>query len=303
MRRRSGLTSKVAPFSRSVKDELAQLALPRNTSVARAELAGLMVRWHAKNHGDEPPYIATGHPSVARRAFNLYRVATGRRASLEAGRATSQDRRLRFRMIMDPEAAHVLVAPVDADQHGTEEMRAYMRGVFLLGGSINDPRSGYHCELRPSSRESATHCGLILEMLGIDNAFVREDRVYIKDAESIADFLRVLGAPRSLLRFEDIRVMREVRNRVNRRINFETANMNKSVEAAVQQIEDLDRLPAEVYDNLSRRTREILRLRVEQPEASLRELGEMANPPVTKSTVEYHFRKIRDLAKQQIAES
>ncbi len=297
-RRRSGMNRGTTSFSRRVRDELSQTPLPRDVSLVRAELSGVLevspgVRLAA---ADGEARVSTGHPGAARRIFNLFRVATDLKARLSAGRSNRFDRRLTFGVTLPRGISPGDIDPPESgNSHHPERVRAYLRGAFLIGGSINDPRSGYHLEIRCASEETARGVEESLRAAGIIGSSARGGTTYVKDAESIADFLRVVGASRSLLRFEDIRVMREVKNRVNRRINFETANMNKSIDAALRQIQDSEELSPEVFDKLSARTREIMRLRIDNPEASLRELGEMADPPVTKSTVEYHFRKIRQL--------
>lgn len=237
----------------------------------------------------------TTHPGVARRLLNLARRVLGIGGTLRTGKSNRFGRRLIFNIFLPDTSFERVPFVKDSTGERVEIHRAYLRGVFLAGGSINDPRSGYHLELRCGSSGIGRCVAGSLREAGIEGANRRGDRVYLKDAESIADFLRLVGSARSLLRFEDIRVMREVRNRVNRRVNFETANVNKSVEAAIRQIGDLQRLSPDLMDRLSGRTREMLRLRMEHPEASLGEIGEMADPPVTKSTVQYHFRKMRNL--------
>ncbi len=297
-RRRFGLGKDLAPFSRRVKDEIAQSPLPRDRGVAAAELRGLFCRALRVEMGEGHPALqfSTTHPGVARRLINLARRVLGTAGTLETARGNRFGRRLTFKILFPGTSIEGIAAREHSlDDPPEELLRAYLRGVFLAGGSINDPRSGYHLELRCGSSGEGRRVDESMQNAGIEGTNRRGDRVYLKDAESISDFLRLIGAARALLRFEDIRVMREVKNRVNRRVNFETANVNKSVEAAIRQMEDLNRLSPDLMDGLSGRTREMMRLRVEHPEASLKEIGEMADPPVTKSTVEYHFRKIRRL--------
>ncbi len=298
-RRRSGTTRDVASFSRHVKDELSRAPLPRDPRGIRAEVAGFLVSPDRGTAAEDPAHIivSTGHPGSARRLYNLWNALFGSRAGLDAVRSNRFDRRLSFRVSLPRDIAEDLVGTEYALPASELEIaRAYLRGVFLIGGSINDPRSGYHLELRCFSWDVAEKVSRLLLETEVKVPATSGTVVYVKDAESIADFLRIVGASRSLLRFEDIRVMRAVRNRVNRRVNFETANVSKSVEAALKQLEDVEALGPAVLEGLSARTREVLHLRLEHPEASLRELGELANPPITKSTVEYHFRKIRQLA-------
>ena len=299
MTRRSGTSRDGASFSRHVKDELSRAPFPRDPEGIRAEVAGFLVSSDRGNAVEDTAHItvSTGHPASARRLYNLWNSLFPSRAGLDASRSNRFDRRLSFRVSLPRDIAGQLVGeqytrPVSEPRLA----RPYLRGVFLVGGSINDPRSGYHLELRCFSTDVTGGVSRILSETDVKASSSSGTVVYVKDVESIADFLRIVGASRSLLRFEDIRVLRAVRNRVNRRVNFETANVGKSVEAAMKQIDDVEALGSAALEGLSARTREVLHLRLEHPEASLRELGELANPPITKSTVEYHFRKIRHLA-------
>jgi len=265
-------------------------------------------------------HFASTHPPTARRIFNLWRelyslrpqMLARKRMRLSKGsaflvRVSGGDRLSRVLQELGlwrwETGDDVRLTP-DREFLGDDDAaKAYLRACFLAGGSITDPRSGYHLEIRPGSLHHANYLRRIMVKLGIEASVTSNDdspRVYAKDAESISDFLRAVSAINGLFAFEDIRIMRGMRNRINRLVNSETANMDKIISAALRQLADLQTLGPERIDSLSPRTRELARLRMKNPRSSLRELGEMADPPVTKSTVEYHFRKIRRLAAQKL---
>ncbi|GAA6816473.1 DNA-binding protein WhiA [Staphylococcus sp. 18_1_E_LY] len=183
-----------------------------------------------------------------------------------------------------------------------EMRRSYLRGAFLAGGSVNNPEtSSYHLEIF-SLYESHSE-GLTKLMNGYElNAKHLERKkgsiVYLKEAEKISDFLSLIGGYQALLKFEDVRIVRDMRNSVNRLVNCETANLNKTVSAAMKQVESIRLIDQEIgLDNLPDRLREIAKLRVEHQEISLKELGEMVSTgTISKSGVNHRLRKLNEMA-------
>jgi cell division protein WhiA len=179
--------------------------------------------------------------------------------------------------------------------------RAYLRGAFLAGGSVNDPEgSSYHLEISSSDIE---HSEALLEQVNrFDLNAKLIDRkksyvVYLKEVEKIIEFLNIIGAHTALLRFEDVRIVKGMRNQVNRLVNCETANLNKTIEASVRQIENIKLLQRVIgLDNLPPRLREVAVLRLEYPDINLKELGEMLPGKVSKSGVNHRLRKLDELA-------
>lgn len=182
--------------------------------------------------------------------------------------------------------------------------RAFVRGAFLAGGSLNAPTgSGYHLEVNCGSRSDAVLLQSYLGELSIDAA-CRSRRgvsyLYLKKAETIADFLRVIGADNALLQLESVRVIRSMRNQVNRLVNCDTANLEKVVASAQQQLLLIERL--ERYCDLEKLPpplREIVTMRRRYPEASMRELGRLCEPPLSKSAVNHRFRKLAALEREE----
>ncbi|RDW99492.1 DNA-binding protein WhiA [Listeria kieliensis] len=182
--------------------------------------------------------------------------------------------------------------------------RAYLRGAFLASGSVNNPEtSSYHLEIfSVYSEHNEAICDL-MNQFGLHARTLERKNgsiTYLKEAEKITEFLSIIGATSALLHFEDVRIMRDMRNSVNRLVNCETANLNKTISAAVRQIENIKFIQAEVgLDALPERLREIAELRVTHEDVSLKELGEMISAgPISKSGINHRLRKIDQIAER-----
>jgi len=179
---------------------------------------------------------------------------------------------------------------------------SYLRGMFLGGGFVADPHGDFHFELTAESDEIAANLVKLMARFGI-NARVTSRRgsyaVYLKGAEPIVTFLALVGAHRALLRTEDVRILKEMRNDVNRLVNAETANLQKTAEAAADQVAAVRTIErTRGLDALPPALREIAFLRLEHPDVSLRELGELADPPLSKSAVYHRIRRLEELAEE-----
>ena len=178
--------------------------------------------------------------------------------------------------------------------------RAYIRGAFIASGSMSDPSKSYHFEIVCNDMRQAEHLRDMMNSFDVDAKIVQRKRtyvVYLKEGSQIVDILNVMEAHVALMELENVRIMKEMRNSVNRKVNCETANINKTVNAAVKQIEDIRLLEEKVgLESLSEGLEEIARLRLQYPEATLKELGLMLNPQVGKSGVNHRLRKLSLLA-------
>lgn len=180
--------------------------------------------------------------------------------------------------------------------------QAYVRGAFLATGSVTDPEKGYHFEIVCDTEEQAAILKDIIKSFGLEPKLVMRKKyyvVYLKDGSMIVDILNVMGAHISLMNMENVRILKDMRNSVNRRVNCETANINKTVNAAVKQVEDIKYIEQKkglkfLPDNL----RTLAELRLEESELPLKDLGEMLNPPLGKSGVNHRLRKISEIANQ-----
>ncbi|MBT2256176.1 MULTISPECIES: DNA-binding protein WhiA [Priestia] len=180
--------------------------------------------------------------------------------------------------------------------------RSYLRGAFLAGGSINNPEtSSYHLEIFSLYEEhNEALCNLMNEFQLNSKTLERKKGYinYLKEAEKITEFLNIIGAHNALLRFEDVRIVRDMRNSVNRLVNCETANLNKTIGAAIRQVENIRYIDETAgLDILPEKLREIARLRVEYQDVTLKELGEMvAGGQISKSGINHRLRKIDQIA-------
>lgn len=181
--------------------------------------------------------------------------------------------------------------------------RAYLRGAFLAGGSVNNPEgSSYHMEIASMYEE---HCHALCALA---NTFELNARcierkkgfvLYLKEGEKIIEFLNIIGAHQALFKFEDVRIMRDMRNSVNRIVNCETANLNKTIDAAVRQIDNIRLLEKEYgLHNLPEKLREVAEVRLQHPDMNLKEVGAMLKGAVSKSGVNHRLRKIDELAEK-----
>src|SRR5690625_3423319 len=182
--------------------------------------------------------------------------------------------------------------------------RSYLRGAFLAGGSINNPEtSSYHLEIFNAYKE---HNTALCELLNDFDLRARElERksghiVYMKEAEKITEFLSVIGAHNALFKFEDVRIVRDMRNSVNRLVNCETANLNKTISASVKQVENIKYIKEQIgLEALPERLKELADTRLENPEVSLKEIGELVpGTRLSKSGVNHRFKQIEKMAEE-----
>lgn len=178
--------------------------------------------------------------------------------------------------------------------------RAFIRGAFLASGSISDPEKSYHFEIVCAVRAKAEQLQKIMNSFGIDAKVILRKKsyvVYVKEGSQIADLLNIIEAHVALMKFENVRILKDMRNTVNRKVNCETANINKTVSAAVKQVEDIVYIRDTIgLENLSDALRDVALTRLEYPEATLKELGDLLTMPVGKSGVNHRLRKLGEIA-------
>jgi DNA-binding protein WhiA len=178
--------------------------------------------------------------------------------------------------------------------------RAFIRGAFLAAGSMSDPQKSYHFEIVCQEERKANQLQSVIRSFEIDAKIVQRKKsyvVYVKEGAQIVDMLAIMEAGNSLMDLENIRIVKEVRNSVNRKVNCETANINKTVNAAVKQIADIELIRQRVgFQSLNEGLAQIAQFRLQYPEATLKELGMMLTPQVGKSGVNHRLRKLSVLA-------
>ncbi|MHC9533033.1 DNA-binding protein WhiA [Dellaglioa sp. BT-FLS60] len=304
-------------YASEVKKELTTLKVRRNN--AKAELMAL-IRMNGSlsiiNH-QFVLNVQTENPAIARRIYELLNefyditseLLVRRKMKLKKNNVyivrlkTGSDFVLKDLDIIEDMQLKMGV-PTDLLEHDDMMMRSYLRGAFLAGGSVNNPEtSRYHLEIYSVYEEhNQTICEMI-NKFGF-NARMTERRsgyiVYLKEAEKIADFLSLIGATTAMLKFEDIRIVRDMRNSVNRMVNCETANMNKVADAANKQIANIEFIAQSVgLGQLPSKLKEVAEARLVHQEVSLKELGDLVpGGPISKSGINHRLRKINDFAEK-----
>ncbi|MDZ4654398.1 MAG: DNA-binding protein WhiA [Coriobacteriia bacterium] len=303
-------------FTAEVKDELSRVEV-RRQCCPRAELSAL-VRVEGTLHftGNERfrLEIATETAPVARKAIKLLHGLFELNTELTVRRSLlHRSNNYLITVPSQPKLAPALLKLGIVDECLTPVYSippwlvkrdccavSYLRGTFLGGGFVADPHGDFHFELTAETEEMANDLVGLMQRFDMP-ARVTQRRgtfaVYLKGAEAIVTFLARVGAHQALLRTEDVRIIKSMRNDVNRLVNAETANLEKSANAAIVQIEAIRRLAdARGLENLPPALRELAELRLENPEVSLRELGELAEPPLSKSAVYHRIRRLDELA-------
>lgn len=181
-----------------------------------------------------------------------------------------------------------------------EQIRWIIKGTYLGAGSMNNPEKKYHLEVGISRKSETEKVVKYLQLFDIKSNMIEKNNqyaIYLKDGEEISKFLALIGANKSVLRYEEIRVQREMNNKINRIVNCETANLNKTINASIEQIEAIRKLKdSGNFEKMEDTLKEIAELRLENPNATLIELGKMLKKPVGKSGVNYRLKKIMEIA-------
>lgn len=302
-------------FSREVKEELlSHVSSPRHCQIA--ELSAIIMMcgriYHDKNNGiriavqTENAAVARKYFTLLRKTFNIYTDVCVRINKL------SSKTRTYFLIVQEQKDARKLFDALKLERgNGNVSTlitgrscckRAFIRGVFLAAGSISDPEKFYHFEIVCNTQVQAAEIQTMIRSFGIDAKIVLRKKyyvVYIKEGAQIVDMLNIMEAHVSLMKLENLRIVKEMRNSVNRRVNCETANINKTVSAAVRQLQDIRFIQEkEGFSKLSDALLEMAELRLHNPDATLKELGEMADPPVGKSGVNHRLRKLSEYAER-----
>ena len=305
-------------FSGMVKEELSrQIGTARHCRIAElAALIGFCGRLEHFPQGEKLK-LQTENETVARKCFTLLQKTFNIEKEISV-RENSHLKRVKVYVleISDPEeireilqATKLIADSKFCDTLILQDMlvvqqscckRAYIRGAFLASGSISDPEKGYHFEIVYPDERKAQQLQTIIRSFSVDAKIVQRKKsyvVYVKEGAQIVDMLAVMEANVALMDLENIRILKEMRNSVNRKVNCETTNINKTVNAAVKQMEDIKLIQQVMgFEQLSDGLAQIAELRMQYPEATLKELGMMLSPQVGKSGVNHRLRKLSALA-------
>ncbi len=281
-------------FSSEVKEEMARHISPaRHCQIA--ELSAIMSfcgQIGREPNGTYTIGFLTENEAVVRKAFTLLKKAY----NIETGFALTEEEIRGFLQkignLEEPVSSLVIKNACCR--------RAFLRGAYLSVGSMSDPAKGYHLEFACTDERKAAQLKEVAATFDIESKIILRKKyfvVYLKEGSGIVDLLNVCEAPVALMKLENMRILKEISNTVNRRVNCETANIAKTVNAASKQVEDIEFLK-NFYGltNLPESLREMAEIRLEHPDAPLKELGEYFDPPIGKSGVNHRLRKLCELA-------
>lgn len=306
----------MASYASDVKKELTSLEV--HPEHAKAELAAFLRMNGVLNLHDHQFSldITTENPAIARRVFTLIKVAFGVEPLLIVSRKMKLKKNNQYLVrlhqkvndilealqIWDPEKGLITRVP-ERIMNSHEGAMSYLRGAFLAGGSVNNPEtSRYHLEIYSTYEDHNEDLAKLMNKYFYLNAKTTKRRsgyiVYLKEAEKIGDFLHIVGALNAMLSFEDLRIMRDMRNSVNRLVNCDTANLKKTATAAAKQVEDIQLIDEKKgINSLPEKLQNLARFRLTHPELSLKEVAEQVpDGPISKSGVNHRFKRLHEIA-------
>lgn len=302
-------------FTVNVKNEVASYDSTRNENMA---MLSAIIRNSGKI-SDESIVITTENSKVARRVYTLISDIYNISVTID-DKANNFNRNRLYIITVNNNIDFILkdLGIVDSSNHyleivpdylldSDEEKRAYLKGIFLACGSVNDPKtSRYHLEFFIEKSGEAHFVSDLLNEFYLNSKIILKDKkymVYVKEAEKIGDFLRVIGANEAVMYYEDIRIYRDHKNMTNRLNNMEQANIEKTINTCNEQIDDINLIYTKLGEEfLDDRCKEAATYRLKYPESSLQELSAIMTleigKPITKSGLNHRFRKIKEMAKR-----
>lgn len=294
-------------FSGTVKEELAtQISSGRHCQLA--ELAALLHFCGSTCEGGRHLCLDTENEAVAKKCFTLFKKTFNiDNVVMKAkGRLLSDDES-ETKVIQALHLAGKAGEPITLAEPVNSLLiknsccaRAFLRGAFICIGSMSDPEKSYHLEFVCNGKAQAEQLKDIIQEFGIEAKVIKRkkyDVVYLKEGAGIVDLLNVMGAHVSLMNLENLRIVKEMRNSINRRVNCETANISKTVNAASKQIADIILIRDKYgFENLPENLRQMAEIRLEYPDAALKELGGYLEPAVGKSGVNHRLRRLSEIA-------
>ena len=287
-------------FSGKIKEELAQhYAKARHCNLA--ELSALV---HMSGSFDKDGYgscilkLHTENDGVARKCFTLLGKTFNISTDIAIRRNTAKGSCSYYIRAKGEE----LLAVENVIVQAVCCKRAYIRGAFIASGSMSDPDKSYHFEIVCGTLKQAEYLRNMINSFEMDAKIVKRKKsyvVYLKEGSQIVDVLNIMEAHVALLELENVRIMKEMRNTVNRKVNCETANINKTVSASVRQMEDIIYIRDNIgFDKLPDGLKDVALTRLKYPDATLKELGGLLENPIGKSGVNHRLRKLSEIAEK-----
>ena len=288
------------PFAGMLREEL--LGAEGKARHCRiAEIAAIARYEGGKTEGEDLILVQSENEALVRKVFTLLQKAFNIVVEISMYTKHRSAKKIWEIRIHDPKVQRILIGALgDPDLKRACCRRAYLRGAFEAAGTISDPNRYYRMEFVFRREEDAGKVLDVMRGLSLEGKSVKRGRthvVYLQDGQQLVDAIALMDARYSVLELENIRVIRDMRGRIGRRVNCETSNLNKTVHASAKQLQDIRELEERgAMDSLPENLREIAELRKQYPDASFAELGNMTQPPVGRSGVNHRLRKIAEYA-------
>lgn len=279
-------------FSADIKEELSKVNNFNDKEALKAEFLGYLLTWKINTPDGNIEFLTENEFNVERFYKILFKLGLNYEPE-------TYGKFFKTTIFQNELTNEILGMDLNTK---SDSLRTIVKGAFMSTGSVNNPESNYHLEMSLVEKKNAEYVLNIcksydvnLKLLESKGKFI----LYIKEGEEISKFLALIGANNGVMKFEDIRTTREVRNNVNRKVNCETANLNKTIDAAVNQVNDIKLIQKlNKFDELSEDLQAIAIVRLEYPDLSLKELGEQLEPPLGKSGVNHRLKKIHEIAEE-----
>lgn len=279
-------------FSAELKEEISKIENLSNKEAVKYELIGYLISSNIANEDNKIKFSTENE-------YNINRFAK----LLNNMNISDYEIELQGKIFVITFSKRKVEELENIETLNVEQIKWLIRGAYLGAGSINNPEKKYHLEIGISNVENANKIVQYLKEFEIKSNIVEkkgEYAIYIKDGEAISKILALIGANKSVLKFEEIRVQREMNNKINRIVNCETANLNKTINASIEQIEAIKRLKSNgKFEKLDEPLKEIAELRLKNPNSNLTELGKMLKNPVGKSGVNYRLKRIMEMSNEK----
>ena len=287
-------------FSSDIKQELNNLKNLSNKELVKYELIGYLLSGNIDIDKNNLEFTTENDYNINRFSKLLSNLNINQNIDVSGKIFIIIVKKKEISEIVKIESNKIYFQEEIANIKNQELLKAIVRGMYLGSGSVNNPENKYHLEITFSNESNMELAISILEKLGIKTKkMIMKNKyyLYIKEGEEISKILALIGANKAVMKFEEIRIQREMRGKVNRLVNCKTANLNKTINASVEQIAAINKLKENgKFNKLNENLKEIAELRIENPDMSLIDLGKLLKEPVGKSGVNYRLKKIIELA-------
>ncbi len=284
-------------FSSKVKNEISNLFSTKHCNLAEISAIINICGHIIVRYGIINIMVQTENVIVAKKYFQLIKKSLTAHTEVSI-KKNNQSNSILYTILIKNINTLNLIEPINIKKVCCK--RAYIRGAFLISGSLNNPEKTYHLEFVNNDYKHSIELKELINYFDMDAKIIERKghyTVYLKDGEKIVDLLNIIGAHVSLMDLENLRIIKDMRNNVNRQVNCETANLNKTINASIRQLEDIEYIQNTIgLNSLPKLLQDIAVKRLMFPEASLKELGEMLSPGISKSGVNHRLKKISNIA-------